>query len=221
MANRIPRAFIDDVLLRTDIVDVISERIRLRKTGKNYSGLCPFHQEKTPSFSVSPDKQFYHCFGCGKSGNAIGFLIDYDQLTFIEAVELLAQHVGLTVPRIIKNTHKQHDNQRIYDLMAVAATFYQSQLQQHPRSKLIGSYLAKRGLKQDVIQHFQLGYAPPGWENILQHAIQAGFNTTELVQAGLIIEKNSKKHYDRFRDRIMFPIRDHRGRIMRFWWDVY
>jgi DNA primase len=217
VSNLIPRSFIDDLLLRTDIIDVIGDRIRLRKAGKNYTALCPFHQEKTASFNVSPDKQFYHCFGCGKSGNAIGFLIDYEQLTFVEAVENLAQRVGLALPAQSVRAQKQspQDNS-IYDVLTDVASFYQSQLENHPKASLVKNYLKNRGISASVISTFQLGFAPPGWENVLQYATNKGYSLKQLVEAGVIIEKEDGKRYDRFRDRVMFPIRDHRGRTIAF-----
>ena len=217
----IPQAFIDDLLLRTDIVSTIGERFRLRKTGKNYVGLCPFHQEKTPSFNVNQDKQFYHCFGCGKSGNVIGFLIDYDKLTFVEAVTTLAASLGMSLPKEVAHQQQARGKQQdkvepLYRLLTDAAAFYQKQLQTHPKATVVRDYLKNRGISEQVITHFQLGYAPPGWDNLLKEATRLGYSTVELNEAGLIVERDGGKRYDRFRDRVLFPIRDHLGRVVGF-----
>ena len=216
MAGRIPQDFIDDLLHRTDIVDVVEERIKLKRTGKNYSGLCPFHQEKTPSFSVNPDKQFYYCFGCGAGGNALGFVMEYDRLEFREAIETLAKRQGLEIPAQASQ-HSQVDKQRqrSYKLLESANDFFQQQLRQHPERDKAVDYLKQRGLSGTIAKRFGIGYAPPGWDNLLQ---QIGNEQQHaLDEAGLVIVKaDEKKCYDRFRDRIMFPIVDMRGRTIAF-----
>lgn len=215
MARHIPETFINDLLLRVDIVDVIDHRVPLRKTGANLSGLCPFHTEKTPSFTVSPAKQFYHCFGCGKHGNAIGFLMELDRLEFVEAVEQLAAIAGVAVPYSQERTQQQaNQHQSLYELMLHAQEFYTQQL---GHSRTAQQYLRQRGLNQQTIHHFKLGYAPAGWSQLLDH-----FNhhypgaQNQLVQCGLVIRNDEGKTYDRFRDRILFPIFNRKGQIVGF-----
>lgn len=223
MAGLIPQRFIDDLLGRVDIVDVIGSRLSLKKTGKNYSACCPFHKEKTPSFSVAPDKQFYHCFGCGVSGNALRFLMEYEHLDFPQAVEELARSVGLDVPHEESvssryATPKPPSESPLYSVLAQAAAFYQQTLKHHPaRTKAI-DYLKSRGITGVIARDFGLGFAPHGWENLRQHL--AGDDTDknqQLIDAGLLIDNaETGRRYDRFRDRIMFPIRDTRGRVIGF-----
>lgn len=218
--SRIPQSFIDDLLDRVDIVEVIDHRVKLKKTGKNYAACCPFHDEKTPSFTVSPDKQFYYCFGCGASGNALGFIIDYERLPFPQAVESLAHLCGLEVPR---EEGTQRDNaqdklrQRLLELLEKAQTFYSDQLRQHPgRTKAI-EYLKGRGLNGQIAKHYGIGYAPPGWDNLLKALGDSQDNRSKLQQAGMLIQpEGSERLYDRFRYRITFPIRDARGRVIGF-----
>lgn len=217
MAGRIPQDFIDDLLHRTDIVDVVEERIKIKRTGKNYSGLCPFHQENTPSFSVNPDKQFYYCFGCGAGGNALGFVMEYDRLEFREAVELLAKRHGLEIPAQSSGPQTRADQERrqSYDLLQRASDFYQQQLREHPERDKAIDYLKQRGLSGTIAKRFGIGYAPPGWDNLLKHIGTEQQN--KLDDAGLLIMKpEQKRSYDRFRDRIMFPIIDMRGRAIAF-----
>ncbi len=221
MAAFIPQNFIDDLLARTDIVDVIGAKVTLKKTGKNYSGLCPFHQEKTPSFSVEPDKQFYYCFGCGKGGNAIGFVMDYENIDYPQAIETLASSMGLEIPREESKAHQQQRerNAGLYDILQEASNFYQQQLRQHPARSDAVDYLKRRGLSGEIARDFKLGFAPPGWQNLLDQVGNTEARQKLLLSAGMLIENEDKKPtriYDRFRHRIMFPIHDQRGRVIGF-----
>lgn len=213
MAGSIPPEFIDALLTRLDIVDIIDARIPLKKAGRDYQALCPFHSEKTPSFTVSREKQFYHCFGCGAHGSAIGFLMDYDNMGFVEAIEELADLAGMEVPRD-KSKQTGPDLKPIFAVLAEAEAFYQQQLHTHPQGKRALGYLRSRGLSADIIARFGIGYAPPGWDNLIRR-IRDSQHQEQLLQAGMISE-GDRGHYDRFRDRIMFPIRDHRGRTIGF-----
>ncbi len=220
MAGLIPQSFIDDLLNRSDIVEVVGSRIQLKKTGKNYSALCPFHKEKTPSFSVSPDKQFYYCFGCGAGGNALGFVMDHDQLDFPQAVEELAKRAGMEVPREDsgrKHKPRQPVDSPLYPLLAAAADYYRQALKSHPTRKAAVEYLKGRGLSGVIARDFGLGFAPPGWDNLMKHLGGDALQQKALTDAGLLIENaENGKRYDRFRDRVMFPIRDSRGRVIAF-----
>jgi DNA primase len=216
MAKLIPENFINNLLARIDLVDLINARVPLQKKGKNYTARCPFHAEKTPSFSVDPAKQFYHCFGCGASGDAIKFLRTIDNLTFVEAVEILAASQGLQLPTE-SNTEKQAPvAKEIYEVLAVAAKFYSQQLKTHPAAKAVIAYLQARGLSGHTAKKFNLGYAPPGWENLKQYVLQhTGFTLAHLEQAGLLITK-ANSAYDRFRHRVMFPIYNRKGQVIGF-----
>jgi len=220
MAGLIPQAFIEDLLRRTDLVDVVGSRVKLKKSGKNYSACCPFHQEKTPSFNVSPDKQFYHCFGCGASGDALRFVMEHDRLDFPEAVELLAQAAGLEVPReasSAQNSRRSQQESPLYALLLQATEFYQESLKSHPKRQAAVDYLKKRGLSRQMVQDFALGFAPPGWDNLHKFMQADEAKQQSLIEAGLLIHnEDSGKRYDRFRDRLMFPIRDSRGRVIGF-----
>ncbi|UTF59779.1 DNA primase [Gilvimarinus sp. DA14] len=218
--SRIPQPFIDELLDRVDIVEVVDHRVKLKKTGKNYSACCPFHDEKTPSFTVSPDKQFYYCFGCGASGNAVGFLMDYERVGFPEAVEQLAHLCGLDVPKeeTSPGASKQDRlRKRLYDLLEKSSDFYQQQLREHPgRSKAV-DYLKSRGLDGRIARDYGIGYAPPGWDNLLSALGTSGETKDGLLTAGMLIQpENTDRLYDRFRFRIVFPIRDTRGRVIGF-----
>jgi len=220
MASLIPQGFIDDLLDRLDIVEIIDTRVKLKKSGKNFSACCPFHDEKTPSFTVSQDKQFYHCFGCGASGNALGFLMNYERLEFPQAVENLARSAGVEVPREASNPaadKRAAEKKQIYTLLEKADEFYRTQLRQHPARMDGVQYLKNRGLSGDIAREFGIGYAPPGWDNLLK---ALGNNTDDLkrlFEGGMFIEREGKRQfYDRFRHRIMFPIRDTRGRVIGF-----
>ncbi|CAM3995258.1 MULTISPECIES: DNA primase [Pseudomonadaceae] len=220
MAGLIPQSFIDDLLNRTDIVDVVSSRIQLKKTGKNYSACCPFHKEKTPSFTVSPDKQFYYCFGCGAGGNALGFVMDHDQLEFPQAIEELAKRAGMDVPREESGRgHKprQPVDSPLYPLLNAAAEHYRQALKSHPQRKYAVDYLKGRGLSGEIARDFGIGFAPPGWDNLLKQLGADALQQKVMIDAGLLIENaENGRRYDRFRDRIMFPIRDSRGRVIAF-----
>ncbi|NBA97713.1 DNA primase [Pseudomonas sp. R5(2019)] len=220
MAGLIPQGFIDDLLNRTDIVDVVTSRLQLKKAGKNYTACCPFHKEKTPSFSVSPDKQFYYCFGCGAGGNALGFIMDHDNLDFPQAVEELAKAAGMEVPREEGGrSHKprQPTDSPLYPLLEAAAEFYRQALKSHPTRKSAVEYLKGRGLSGEIARDFGLGFAPPGWDNLFKHLSSDTLQQKAMIDAGLLIENaESGKRYDRFRDRVMFPIRDSRGRVIAF-----
>ena len=218
MAGRIPRVFINDLLARTDIVDLIDARVKLKKQGKNYHACCPFHNEKTPSFTVNGDKQFYHCFGCGAHGNAIDFLMNYDKLEFVETVEELAAMHNLEIPYEAGSGPTQierHQRQTLYQLMDGLNAFYQQSLT-HPAADPARQYLEKRGLSSDVIARFAVGYAPPGWDNALKRFGGNSENRQSLTDAGMLVTNDQGRSYDRFRDRVMFPIRDKRGRVIGF-----
>ncbi len=216
MAGRIPPEFIDRLLSRIDIVDVIDARAHLKKAGKDYQALCPFHSEKSPSFTVSQDKQFYHCFGCGANGSAIGFLMDYEHMSFPEAVEELAGTAGLEVPREGDTGGvPRQDHALAYHILEQADEFYRCQLRAHPQATRATEYLKGRGLSGQIAAEFGLGYAPPGWDALLKELGGAPEQHRQLVQAGLLVEQPNKC-YDRFRDRIIFPIRDRRGRTIGF-----
>lgn len=217
--SRIPQSFFDDLLNRIDIVDVIDHRVKLKKSGKNYSACCPFHEEKTPSFTVSQDKQFYYCFGCGATGSAITFLMEYERLGFIDAVESLARLAGVEVPRENNEHHQQQDSKlkKLYSVLSKANTYYQAQLKEHKHRDSAINYLQSRGLSGNIARDFQIGYAPPGWDGLIHELGQSTESKKLLVDSGLIIEKEEDKRlYDRFRHRIMFPIRDVRGRTIAF-----
>lgn len=220
MAGLIPQSFIDDLLNRTDIVDVVSSRVQMKKAGKNYTACCPFHKEKTPSFSVSPDKQFYYCFGCGAGGNALGFIMDHDNLDFPQAVEELAKAAGMEIPREESGRpHKprQPTDSPLYPLLTAAAEFYRQALKSHPQRKAAVNYLKGRGLTGEIARDFGLGFAPPGWDNLYKHLSSDTLQQKAMIDAGLLVENaETGKRYDRFRDRVMFPIRDSRGRIIAF-----
>lgn len=218
--SRIPQSFIDELLDRVDIVEVIDHRVKLKKTGKNYAACCPFHDEKTPSFTVSPDKQFYYCFGCGASGNAVGFIMDYERLSFPEAVEQLSHLCGLEVPREEANpaqSRQEQERKKLYALLEKACDFYREQLRSHPgRSKAV-DYLKERGLNGHIARDYGIGYAPPGWDNLLKALGGTSEDRRNLQTAGMLIQpEGSERSYDRFRYRIMFPIRDTRGRVIGF-----
>jgi len=218
MAGRIPQHFIDDLVSRVDIVEVIDARVPLKKTGREYQACCPFHNEKTPSFTVSPNKQFYHCFGCGAHGTAIGFLMEYDRMDFVEAVEELAKMLGLEVPREgggpAPSPAERDNSKRLYEMLDQAEKFFRQQLRKHPEAVRAVDYLKGRGLSGEIARDFGIGFAPPGWDNLFTTLGKQ--NEQDLIRAGLVVEKEGGKRYDRFRDRIMFPIRDRRGRVIAF-----
>ena len=208
MAGKIPRAFIDDLLNRIDIIEVVDTRVPLKKKGKEFWACCPFHNEKSASFSVSQNKQFYHCFGCQQSGNAIGFLMDYEHMEFVEAVESLAQMAGLEVPyeQGQAPARSDHGHEPMYNVLQLCSDYYLTQLKQN---QVAIDYLRQRGISGEIARDYAIGFAPPGWSNL------SGDRKT-LSEAGMIIEKDDGQHYDRFRNRLMFPIRDRRGRTIAF-----
>jgi len=221
MPGRIPQAFLDDLLDRVDIVDVIDRRVKLKKTGKNYTARCPFHEERSPSFSVNPDKQFYYCFGCGAGGNALTFVMEYENLEFPQAVETLASSAGLVVPREPDRSgrepgQQEDSNKPLYALMEQVSLYYQQQLRSHPQARRAVDYLKARGLSGEIAKQFELGYAPPGWDN-LHSGLGGGEALLELlVKAGMLVKNEDGRIYDRFRDRVVFPIHDRRGRVIAF-----
>lgn len=218
MAGRIPRVFINDLLARTDIVDLIDARVKLKKQGKNFHACCPFHHEKTPSFTVNGDKQFYHCFGCGAHGNAIDFLMNYDRLEFVESIEELASMHSLEVPYESgtgTTALERHQRQSLYELMGQLSEFYQQALNQ-PTAATAQGYLAQRGLSAEVIRHFAIGFAPAGWDNVLKRFGRHDEDRETLSDAGMLVKNEQGRTYDRFRERVMFPIRDKRGRVIAF-----
>ena len=208
MSGRIPRNFIDDLLNRVDIVEVIDNRVPLKKKGREYWACCPFHGEKSPSFSVSPSKQFYHCFGCQKSGNAVGFLMDYDHMEFVEAIETLAQSLAIEVPYEQGSAPPKPAQgfEAMYQVMDQSSQYFQAQLKQNPAAI---DYLKNRGISGQTAKTFGIGYAPPGWNNL-------SGDDKLLVETGMLVKKEAGKQYDRFRHRLMFPIRDRRGRTIAF-----
>ena len=219
MAGRIPQHFIDELIARADIVELIGSRVPLKKAGKEFKACCPFHGEKTPSFHVVPDKQFYHCFGCGVHGTAITFLMDHDHLSFVEAVEDLAARVGLDVPREEQPGARQAPpTDALFTLLDKTAELYRRELKNSERGI---EYFKKRGLTGDTAARFSLGYAPDAWDTVLQEFGASEADRMKLLQVGLVIERERKAgvnpgYYDRFRDRVMFPIRDARGRTIGF-----
>ena len=205
----IPRDFIDTLLARVDIVDVVDRRVPLKKAGQNYQACCPFHSEKTPSFTVSPSKQFYHCFGCGAHGTALGFLMEYEHMSFPDAVAALAQDVGLPVPAS-GEPERPKPPPALRDALELAAQFYRKQLKQAPHAI---DYLKRRGLTGAIAARYGIGYAPAGWTPLKQ--VFADYDADALAASGLVVDGDNRR-YDRFRDRIMFPIRNVRGQIVGF-----
>lgn len=220
MAGQISQRFIDDLLARTDIVDVVSERVQLKKSGRNHSGLCPFHQENSPSFTVSHDKQFYHCFGCGAHGNALRFLMEYDNLRFPEAVEQLASRAGMQVEREGGDDPGAHQRRQKREegvnLLELASRFFRERLALGG-GRQAREYLERRGLTPEVIRDFGIGYAEDEWEALKRYLLQQGISEAVQVEYGLLVHREeSGRTYDRFRDRVMFPIRDWKGRTIAF-----
>lgn len=214
--GRIPDSFIESILSKIDIVSLIQENVKLKKSGANYSACCPFHNEKTPSFTVSQTKQFYHCFGCGAHGDAIRFLMDYQALNFVDAVERLAARLGLTVPKDPQTNAKAQLKLNTTTVLNRVAEFYQTQLKHHENASNAVNYLKKRGLTGQIAKAFGLGFAPPGWNNLLTHFHGETEALKVLEETGLIIRNPQNHFYDRFRERIMFPIRDRKGEVIGF-----
>ena len=220
MAGRIPQHFIDDLIGRTDIVELIGSRVPLKKAGREYKACCPFHDEKSPSFWVSPDKQFYHCFGCGAHGTALGFLMNYDRLPFPDAVEELASRAGMEVPREGGGDDRPRDSsEALFEVNARIARHYAAALAGDARAQ---AYVARRGLDADSVARFQIGFAVNSWNDVLRRFGTDGAAVRQLAELGLVVEReggearDGERHYDRFRDRLMFPIRDSRGRTIGF-----
>lgn len=209
----IPEAFIQELLNRVDIVDVVDRSVPLKKAGANYSACCPFHNEKSPSFTVSPTKQFYHCFGCGAHGTAIGFLMEYQGLSFVEAVEDLAKSVGMIVPQEKRDPERppQKVVLGLQESLQQAANFYKAELKKSPRAI---EYLKSRGLSGQIAAKFQIGYAPAGWQNL--QSVFPNYESEALSTAGLVVQNEQGRRYDRFRDRIIFPIHDQKGQVIGF-----
>ncbi|MGL1955849.1 MAG: DNA primase [Colwellia sp.] len=225
MAGRISRQFIDDLLARADIVELIDSRVPLKKAGKNYQACCPFHNEKSPSFTVSQDKQFYHCFGCGEHGNAVSFLMEFDRLEFVDAIEELASHCGVEVVREENNASpaEQRKQQQVYqqkqddyELMIQVSRFYQQQLKQSSDKETAINYLKGRGLSGEVVKRFGIGYISDAWDGMMKIFAANTQVNHQLVDLGMAIQGDKNRPYDRFRGRIMFPIRDKRGRVLGF-----
>lgn len=220
MAGQIPQRFIDDLLVRVDVVEVVGERVQLKKSGRNHSGLCPFHQEKTPSFTVSQDKQFYHCFGCGANGNALRFLMEYDNLRFPEAVEQLAARLGMEVPREgaddPRAQAREKKRKQGVNLLEIAARFFRERLKM-AEGQAARRYLEQRGLSPQVVEEYGVGFAPDDWEALKRHLGEQGIGEAVQVEYGLLVHREeSGRRYDRFRDRVMFPIRDTKGNTIAF-----
>ncbi|MDE3980954.1 DNA primase [Glaesserella parasuis] len=219
MKGSIPRSFIDDLVARTDIVELINSRVKLKKAGRDYQACCPFHHEKSPSFTVSQSKQFYHCFGCGVHGNVISFLMEYDKLEFPEAIEELAALHGLEVPRenVINRDGKPQASYKtrrnLYELLDLVAKFYQQQLTQDRASQ---AYLQQRGLSQEIIERFEIGFSPNAMDAVLRRFGNNPEEVQKLLDTGMLSKNDRGNVYDRFRNRVMFPIRDKRGRVIAF-----
>lgn len=212
MSGRIPQHFIDDLIARADIAEVIGRRVQLKKKGKEFAGCCPFHDEKTPSFTVVPDKGFYHCFGCGAHGTAIGFLMEHDHLDFVEAVESLAGTMGIEVPRE-EGQRPVRTYDALFELIGRVSRYFEAEFKKHTPAI---EYVKARGIDGATAKRFGLGYAPDGWSHVLDKFGTSKEAVDRLLAVGLIIRKDNGKHYDRFRDRLMFPIRDSRGRVIGF-----
>jgi DNA primase len=218
MAGRIPQPFIDEVVARSDIVEIIGARVPLKKSGREFKACCPFHNEKSPSFWVSPDKQFYHCFGCGVHGTVIGFLMQYEKMEFLDAVADLAHRAGLEVPREAQSP-RDSGSVDLHDIMGRAARFFEQNLADSARAH---EYVKRRGIDAKTGAHFALGYAPDAWDSLLKRFGAEDDERQRLFQVGLILERDTRGgersagFYDRFRDRLMFPIRDSRGRVIGF-----
>lgn len=212
MPGRIPQDFIDDLVARADVVEVIGKRVQLKKAGREFKACCPFHDEKTPSFTVSPNKGFYHCFGCGAHGTAVGFLMEYEHMSFVEAIESLAGQMGLDVPRDESDRPARRYDE-LFSLMSSVENHWKTCLKDGPQAV---DYLKHRGIDGATAKRFGIGYAPDGWSNVLDKFGKTPEAIERLLATGLIIRKDNGQHYDRFRDRIMFPIRDARGRTIGF-----
>jgi DNA primase len=219
LSGYIPEDKIADIRNTADIVDIVSEAVILKKSGKNYLGLCPFHQEKTPSFTVSPDKQIFHCFGCHEGGNVFTFLMKHQGISFPEAVKMLARRYGITLPReewSPEQEKAESERQRLLSVNAMAAEFFHRCLTEDQKGKSAREYMAKRGLTKEITEMFRLGYAPAGWDNLVNCLERKKVSLPVAEQAGLVVKKQTGGYYDRFRSRIMFPIADVTGRVIAF-----
>ncbi len=210
---RIPDAFIDELLARSDIVEIVGARVPLKKQGREYSARCPFHDERSPSFTVSPNKQFYHCFGCGAHGTAISFLMNYDRLEFLDAVDELAKRAGMEVPRDTRQRNENGDTRDIFSALDAASNFFRRQLAQSDKAR---GYVDRRGIDASIVERFGIGYAPDGF-SALRDALGTDPRRMQLLERAGLFSKNDRGHvYDKFRDRLMFPIHDRRGRVIAF-----
>lgn len=216
MAISIPRQFTDELMLRVDIINIIENALPLKKSGKNFTACCPFHDEKTPSFTVNQTKQFYYCFGCGAHGTAISFLMNYHGMEFIEALEELAMHAGMEIPKKIGRTNKTQGSAELYSLMELVAQYFCKQVQSSSIPPHVASYFVKRGLVAETLKQFEIGYVASHWTSLLDALATSDEVRKQLLQVGMIVEKDAGGYYDRFRGRIMFPIRDQRGRVVGF-----
>ncbi|MFA4993615.1 MAG: DNA primase, partial [Candidatus Omnitrophota bacterium] len=217
MSARIPESLLEDILSRVDIVEIISGYIPLKKAGRNFKANCPFHHEKTPSFTVSPERQIYHCFGCGESGNAFKFLMRHERMEFPEAVEILAKKSGVILPEHNNPDAARHLSlsSQLYKINELALNFYENNLQASGASAC-RDYLLNRGISIQTIKDFHLGLASSGWDSLINYLRSKGVSLSLMEKAGLILPKESGGYYDRFRNRIIFPIRDVRNRVIGF-----
>jgi|TARA_B100001750_G_scaffold43946_1_gene32330 DNA primase len=213
MSERIPQDFIDDLIERVDIGEVIGRRVEIKKAGKEFKACCPFHNEKTPSFTISPEKGFYHCFGCGAHGTALGFLMDYERLTFVEAIEEISKMLGLIVPKTKKNIAQSKERESLKNILSKISSYYEKNLKS---SDLPIKYLKSRGIDGKTAKHYALGYAHNSWDDILNNFGGSEEEKKQLLDCGLLIKKDAGGYYDRFRNRIMFPIRNNKGEIVGF-----
>ena len=218
MAGRIPQSFIEDLIDRVDIIDLVSSRLEIKKAGKNHVACCPFHQEKSPSFTIAQDKQFYYCFGCGATGNVLKFVMEFDHLDFLPAVEVLAKHAGVTIPELDTPNRKEDRSKReIYSILSDCDRFFRQQLRKHEISRDAINYMKSRGITGEVAAKFGIGFAPQAWDNLIKEEEGDPKRLLLLEKAGMLVHKpEEKKKYDRFRNRIVFPIRDQRGRTVGF-----
>ena len=217
MAGKIPQDFIDELLTRTDIIDVIDAYVPLKKAGKNHKACCPFHEEKTPSFNVNQDKQFYYCFGCTASGTAITFLMEHLRIGFVEAIEDLASRAGMEIPREAYNSEDSSSlSNKLYELLESITEYYTNELKNNKNTNNIINYIKKRNINNETRVEFELGFAPPGWDNLVSNFGKSKETIKLLVDAGVIIKNDRGSYYDRFRNRLIFPIRDQRGRVIGF-----
>jgi DNA primase len=213
MSERIPQDFIDDLIERADVSEVIGKRVEIKKAGKEYKACCPFHNEKTPSFTVSPEKGFYHCFGCGAHGTALGFLMDYERLTFVEAIEELAKMVGIPVPKTKEDRVVNKENNDLKSLLSRVSKHYEKNLKE---STIAIEYFKSRGIDGKTARHYALGFAKKSYDDILKNFGKTDKDRKQLLACGLLTEKDDGGYFDKFRNRVMFPIRNNRGEVVGF-----